>query len=339
MSTSPDNGTGTNPAGDPLDGYEKRVAARARYAEESRRVARLLLDHGLNVRADRWGTKKPFKEGISHLSLAETRERFDELFPKSEPRNVALALGMHPSGEYLYDVDNDCPEACAASAILLPPTFTVGRASKPGSRRLYGVKGEIAGPVEFRDPINGGMLVEVKGTKANDRLTVFGAHEGSGELIGPTSPDGQHLARVTAADLARGVARVAGAALLARNWPKKGGRHAASLALAGWLLRAGWSVEDTETFVRAVCTAAGDEEVKKRVKNVKDTADAIATSGNVTGLPSLIKLLGGNGGEVASALTDWLGIDSTGNSIRPFPVHTLSPAVRDLVEAGAAAIG
>ena len=64
---------------------------------------------------------------------------------------------------------------------------------------------------------------------------------------------------------------VASAALVARYWPTHA-RHDASLALSGALRHSGWSLEQTEIFVKAVVEAAGDEEATDRIRAAKDTS-------------------------------------------------------------------
>ena len=53
-------------------------------------------------------------------------------------------------------------------------------------------------------------------------------------------------ALIDGATLEAAVAKMAAASLLARYWPAEGGRHKASLALAGALCRGDWSEGDVE---------------------------------------------------------------------------------------------
>src|SRR6185437_52679 len=83
-------------------------------------------------------------------------------------------------------------------------------------------------------------------------------------------------ARVTAATLRQPVARTAAAALLARHWPAKGSRDEAALALAGWLVKSGWTDDEVETFIIAVARAAQDEGWKLRAGKEAHTRETIA---------------------------------------------------------------
>ena len=67
---------------------------------------------------------------------------------------------------------------------------------------------------------------------------------------------------------------MAAAALLARYWPRRGARHDA--ALAGGLLRGLWesSPDRVETFIRAVCAAADDEELALVDRQALDMGEA-----------------------------------------------------------------
>src|SRR5262249_23486136 len=146
-------------------------------------------------------------------------------------------------------------------------------------------------------------------------------------------------ANVPASELRWAVARVAAAALLGRCWPD-GSRHDAALALAGGLLRSGWSVADAERFVEAVAAAAHDAEVRDRVRAVRDTARDIEAGRPVTGWKRLGKLLGG--ADLVSKVREWLGIEiraAEGEaSVRPeIIVRDELSAVCDEAEAALAA--
>jgi len=200
------------------------------------------------------------------------------------PQNIGVLLGA-PSGG-LMDVDVDCPEAAIIAPTYLPATDAVfGRAGKPASHWLYRVS-DGAKTVQFEGK-KGEMLIELRG---DGTQTVFppSIHE-SGEAIrfercGSPAP-------VQYDDLSRRVSIVAAASLLARHWPASGSRHHTALALAGGLLRAGWSVEDTQTFIRAVAEAAGDNEVEDRVRSVTSTQEKLELGEPARGWPYLAEII------------------------------------------------
>ncbi len=87
--------------------------------------------------------------------------------------------------------------------------------------------------------------------------------------------------------------RKAAVGLLAAVWPPQGnGRHAAQLALAGGLCRAGWPEADAVAFLCEVCARAGDEDRDKREKTVKDTYRRAATGKQFAAWGALSQQLG-----------------------------------------------
>ena len=157
-------------------------------------------------------------------------------------QNVGLLLG-EPSGG-LVDVDLDSPEAVTLAASFLPATERIhGRRSSPASHRWYRTN-PASSPEKFSDP-NGACLVEIRST-GQQTLAPPSIHP-SGEVV-QWEREGE-ASEVEASELRRGVSHLAAAALLARSWPSKGGRHEAAMALAGWLIRSSWSVADTRNFI------------------------------------------------------------------------------------------
>jgi P4 family phage/plasmid primase-like protien len=245
----------------------------------------------------RLGEKNPI--GTAWQKQRLTPEQIPSHF-RDGSHNIGLLLGA-PSGN-LVDIDLDVLEAVRLADFFLPPTaFIFGRKSNPRSHRFY----RTATPwktKQFKDP-DGTMLVELRST--------------GGQTVVPPSvhPSGEHVEfdhegeppEVTGEALERAVSRLAAASLIARRWPKQGSRHQAALALAGGLLRAGGTVEETAGFVRAVASAAGDEEVEDRVQAVSSTHDRLEDGAEATGWPQLGELIGED--TVASVLK-WLGVRS-----------------------------
>jgi hypothetical protein len=269
-------------------------------------IAAAYLDRGWAPIPVPLGAKNPGRSGWQHLRI--TQDTLAHHF-SDHPGNIGILLGT-PSGG-LVDIDLDCPEAIVLAPHLLPPTpARFGRPSAPGSHWLY----QVAEPVksnQFRDPTRArederAMLVELRST---GRQTLFpGSVHPSGEPVEWAS-DGDPAA-VPADELVAAVRRLAAATLLGRSWPAHGTRHQAALALAGGLLRAEWSIDDGEAFVRAVVAAAGDPEVDDRVRAVRSTADALAAGNQVTGWPRLAEFVGEG---VGKAVCKWLGITARRN--------------------------
>jgi hypothetical protein len=236
-------------------------------------------------------------------------------------QNIGMLDG-EPSD--LLDVDLDCPEALAIADRFLPSTTMIhGRPSKRRSHRWYKPT-TFPATKQYRD-INGSMLVELRSTGA--QTIIPPSIHPSGEVFA-WDADGDP-AEVDAATLQAAVAKVAAAALVARHWPIKGSRHEASKALAGFLLRAGWTEELTATFLEAVIVAAHDEDGRKRLSDVRTTVKALAADKKATGGPTLAELLS-DGPKVLDRLFEWLALprsskDSPGR-ISPTPTWPTLPS-------------
>ena len=299
-------------------------------------------------------SKNPNRKGWQDERL--TDEEIDAHFASDE-LNLGVLLGEPSNG--LTDVDLDCPEAVAVAAVLLPPTGAVfGRPARPSSHWLYCVAGELT-TRKHQDPLAGGeraMLVELRFT-GTQTLFPPSIHP-SGELIAWDRDD--LPAQVAAAELRQAVDSVAAATLLARHWPT-GSRHDAALALAGGLLRAGWATDEIEQFLTAIALAAGDDDLRDRLKAILSSVDAIRAGNPTTGWPRLVRLIDDR---IVSRVREWLGIHgrsgAASNSsyeeftstsaetpeqaaraipVPPFPLEVFPPRFRQYIERGAASVG
>jgi hypothetical protein len=90
---------------------------------------------------------------------------------------------------------------------------------------------------------------------------------------------------------------------IARYWPSKGSRNRAAKALAGGLIRAGKSEEQTQLFIRAVAEAAGDDDVENRVGTIQWTAQKWAKKEKINGWPDLAQVVGD---DVVDSVLEWL---------------------------------
>lgn len=86
-------------------------------------------------------------------------------------------------------------------------------------------------------------------------------------------------------------------------WPSQGRRQETSLALAGGLIRIGFSEEEAEKFIEAVTVGAEDKESRDRVKTVIYTARKTGSS-PTTRWKLLSELIGQ---EVVGKVLQWLG--------------------------------
>jgi hypothetical protein len=279
----------------------------------ARDAAERYLREGLSTIPNHPRTKRPNRDAWENIRV--NADNFDLYFPPGEELNIGVLNGA-ASGN-LADTDLDCRQAVIAGSFLLPPTgWQFGRASAPGSHRVYRTDAPFPSAQEKFKDLDGAVLVELRGgVEGSQGQTIFpGSVHESGEPVEWeefTTP-----AEVKLDDLRRSVCETAAATLLARHWPSEGSRHDAALALAGGLLRAGWDQERVELFVRATATAAGDPEVEDRVRAVGSTVERIADGGKATGWPSLVKAMR-DGKTIVDVLHDWLKLKSTAASLEP----------------------
>ncbi len=224
-----------------------------------------------------------------------------------KPSNIGLLLGEASDG--LTDVDLDSSEARELADVFLPATTAIfGRASSPRSHWLYFAEPVIR-PERFEDPTatNGrSMLVELRST--GQQTVAPGSVHPSGEAIDWSEGASLEPARVSAEDLAKGVRKLAAAALLLRQYPAEGGRHQLGLGLAGALIASEWSATDARTFILAVAKAAGDDEAHDRALAVDTTLRRIAAQEPIVGVGGLRDQLPA---DVLARVIDWLGLRFT----------------------------
>ena len=239
------------------------------------------------------GKKRPVVKGWESLRL--TPDQLPGYFD-GRPQNIGLLLGA-PSGG-LVDVDLDAPESVAAGRHLLPDTLRSGRESRPVSHCWY-----------LCDPLLPTRRFGMPG-RGDDRCVVELRGTGAQTLVYPsTHPDGDRyvwdegeIARISGGELSERVEDVAVAALLARNWPGRGGRHDYVLAATGYLGRR-MTPERVRRIMGAAINASQDEEATGRLRDVRDTLEAMAAGRPATGGPRLEELAPGVPGQLAR----WMG--------------------------------
>lgn len=160
------------------------------------------------------------------------------------------------------------------------------------------------------------MLLEMRSTGCQ---TIFppSIHP-SGETI-EWGTEGEP-AQVSVDELAQACSKLAAATLMALAWPAQGSRQETALALAGALLRVGWTEEETRQFIEAVAQAVGDEETPKRAETAVYTAKKLGQT-PTTGWPRLAELVGE---EVTRKLREWLGVQAQQEHQQATPVRLWS---------------
>jgi hypothetical protein len=228
-------------------------------------------------------------------------------------QNVALRLGGASHG--LTDVDLDCSEAIALAPMFLPSTTMIsGRASKPRSHYFYLSdlhESEERAAIQYQDE-DGAMICELRtgGGDAAAITVVPPSEHQSGELI-EWYEDGEP-ANIVGDELKRAIAKTAAASLLTRYWPAEGGRHDVALTLDGFLTRLDWSKEERKQFIEAVASAAGDNELRDRIKVSDRTEQKLADGKRVRGFPAMCEAFGKG---VAAKVATWLGYQGFENEL------------------------
>lgn len=214
-------------------------------------------------------------------------------------QNIGVLLGG-TSGD-LVDVDLDCAEAVALAPHFLPTTSaTFGRQTRPRSHWLY--VAPIPSKVTFTDPVTGKRLIEIL-TNGQQAIFPGSTHKDTGELI-QWHEEGEQ-ACVSASDLLQDVSRLGAATLLTLYWPQVGSRQDAALALAGGLLRAGWSEDETARFIATICDAAGDDETHLRIQTPGYTLQKLTAGAHATGWPTLAKIIDPR---IVDKVREWLNL-------------------------------
>jgi hypothetical protein len=226
-----------------------------------------------------------------------------------EGDNIGVLLGEASNG--LVDVDLDCNEAVKLARVFLPATSMVhGRRGNPTSHHWYRTSLPIGRTQKYCDA-DGNTLVELRST-GGQTVVPPSIHQSGEPMIWERAGE---PATVIFDNLAQAVAKLAAAALLARCWPARGSRHDAALALAGLLLRSGWGTEETVQLVKAVASAAGDEEALQRVQDVISTAKTMVSHRKATGGKTLAKMIGDN---VVKQVRTWLSLSEQAKAM-PVP--------------------
>jgi hypothetical protein len=242
------------------------------------------------------------------LDAAALRQRFT-----ATPRNLGGLLGV--VSRSLSDQDFDCHEAAVAAPYFYPDTELVsGRLGHPHSHRWHVISDSAnAKPCKWIDPV-------LKKTDGKPLTLVELRFTGQQTVLPPSiHPSGEPYrweqygepGRATFAELVRAGRRTAACAMLALRWNRlTTSRHEGFLALAGGLLRGGWTAEDATTFCVALAAAAGmdPDRMRELPRHVASTAKRIAANEPATGFPALEAALPDWSAKAGLLLRKWLDV-------------------------------
>lgn len=230
-------------------------------------------------------------------------------------------------------VDLDWPEARALAPRFLPDTLRGAKGDEAPSQYFFRSPG--LGFAKFTDLKNkADEIISVKASNngRGHQVTVapsVHAAKGPYTFVGGYDPDA--IAQVGKDELRRSVGRLAVASLIARHLPEKG-RHALSLALAGYMLRNGMSPREVRRVLVAAwkLRAAPQEAIKDIRANARDTAQKISRGERTTGGRTLEDLMPGMPDKIAMFL-GWEKVEVGEPPFDPEDPRGLTAALADAV--------
>jgi putative DNA primase/helicase len=230
-------------------------------------------------------TKKPVDEEwqVHQLSLEELQEWV------RRGGDVGWQCGK-VSG-WMSAVDLDCTEARRLASKFLPETLRGAKGKEAPSQYFY--RSTELGYKKFSELGGPGELIALKASnngRGHQVAVAPSVHREKGpyHFVGGYNPAA--IAVVGKEELRHRVGMLAVATLIARHLPPSkeeggGGRHDLALALAGYMLRNGETVEDVEKMLTAAWGVrdASRQAVEDVRRSVRDTATRLARNEPATG--------------------------------------------------------
>ena len=248
----------------------------------------------------------------------EWQNKVNTIEAYTEGSRVGMITGVEIApNKYNLDVDIDWSPGMSIVAAMLPPTpFVFGHTSKRFSHFIY-TGDEPCASMRFEDPVDKSCLLELRGTKANGDLgfqtmvppsvwSKDGVREPLTFVRGyPVTP--HHMETKT---LKYRVTLGAIGMLCAKRLGRNGFGHEARLAWAGFLLRAGVSVEDLVVMGESMSVSTNNTEVVDVRRSIESTAHGLTDPAKkVKGGPAFAKLFGTSGRAIVNRINEWLGKD------------------------------
>lgn len=230
-----------------------------------------------------------------------------------EGDDVGLLHGVEVSPRrFVVDVDIDYGPGVEIAKVLLPVTqFVWGRTSKRVSHCLYTCP-DVIPMYAYKDVGKDGCtLIEFR-ADVHQSMAPPSVWEKDGKREPLTFVLSADLTFIeSATKLKQRVCLAAIGMILAKHLGRNGFGHEPRLAWAGFLLRAGISVEDLVTMGNAISAYCNNTEIGDVRRVLESTAANLAVDGKkVKGGPALITLLGEDGKLVVARINEWIGRDS-----------------------------
>lgn len=230
-----------------------------------------------------------------------------------EGDRVGIMHGVEVApGRYVVDVDIDWGPGVEIAKAMLPGTqFIWGRASKRVSHCLYTTP-DVVPMYAYKDIGKDGItLIEFRADKHQSMAPPsIWEKEGKREQLNFVV-DKEPTFIESASKLKQRACLAAIGMILAKHLGKNGFGHEPRLCWAGFLLRAGVSVEDLVTMGNAMSVVCNNTEVGDVRRVVESTVASLGSENKkVKGGPALAKLIGEGGKAVISRINEWIGRDS-----------------------------
>lgn len=239
-----------------------------------------------------WQKQYPFTGDVARVFAANT--------------NIGILLGA-PSGG-IVDVDIDSQLAKRLTHLLPMTEMVHGRDGNAGSHYWYQVDGTVPPTTQFKNPVTGEMLIELRSTGAQTVVppSCYTANnDAEAPLSQLTWEKFGKPANVTAERLLKSVATVAAVTAIAAVWNRDGTRHTAALALSGMLLQGGVGADEARALMEAICVASGDDEIADRLAALDSTAERVASGDTSIGATTLAEIVDP---KIVAAVQKWLGL-------------------------------
>jgi KaiC/GvpD/RAD55 family RecA-like ATPase len=200
----------------------------------------------------------------------------------------AKAFGIDHEKSNIIDVDFDDLNAIKFQHLLPPDTLVIGK-----------IENGIKYPTHFFYRYDGLKktikLLEDRGKKDSvivEVLTNTQTVAGGGNRIVINNVSPKKLSDTEYSELIKTVRKISLMTMLAKHYPKQGGRDDYCLIIAGCLARyVDWPTHEKEDFLKKILDVVGDDEIKSRLDKISYQEEQLKLGKEVFGIESFSKEL------------------------------------------------